>query len=49
VLITQIRDYIATWNADAKPFTWSATADEILTKVRLVQTNIKKLVDNNAK
>jgi transposase len=49
VLITQIRDYIATWNADAKPFTWSATADEILTKVRLVQTNIRKLVDNNAK
>jgi transposase len=49
VLTTQIRNYIATWNTDAKPFTWTATADEILTKVRLVQTNIKKLVDNNAK
>ncbi len=49
VLIKQIRDYIAHWNATAKPFTWTATADEILAKVRLVQTNIKKLVDNNAK
>lgn len=49
VLITQIREYIAHWNATATPFTWTATAEEILTKVRLVQTNIKKLVDNNAK
>lgn len=49
VLITQIRNYIDTWNADARPFTWTATADEILAKVRLVQTNIKKLVDNNTK
>ncbi|TKA04667.1 IS630 family transposase, partial [Actinacidiphila oryziradicis] len=40
---------IDNWNTDAKPFTWTATADEILAKVRLVQTNIKKLVDNNAK
>ena len=29
-------------------FVWTATADEILAKVRLVETNIKKLVDNNA-
>jgi transposase len=49
VLITQIRDYITHWNTTAKPFAWTATADEILAKVRLVQTNIKKLVDNNAK
>jgi hypothetical protein len=49
MLITRIRDYIATWNADAKPFTWSATADEILAKVRLVQTSVKKLVNNNSK
>ena len=37
------------WNTDPKPFQWTATADEILAKVKLVQTNIKKLVDNNAK
>jgi transposase len=49
VLISQIRDYITHWNTTAKPFTWTATADEILAKVRLVQANIKKLVDNNGK
>jgi len=27
---------------------WTATADEILAKVQLVQTSIRKLVDNNA-
>jgi hypothetical protein len=36
-------------HTDAKPFTWTATADEILAKVAWVQTNIKQLVDNNAK
>jgi transposase len=49
VLIRQIRDYITHWNTDTAPFAWTATADEILAKVQLVQTNIKKLVDNNAK
>jgi transposase len=49
VLVKQIRDYIEHWNAESKPFAWTATADEILAKVQLVQTNIKKLVDNNAK
>jgi transposase len=49
VLTNQIRDYLAHWNTNPKPFAWTATADEILAKVRLVQTNIKKLVDNNAK
>lgn len=49
VLITQIRNYIDTWNSEAKPFTWTATTEEILAKVRLVQTNIRKLVANNTK
>lgn len=49
VLITQIRNYIDTWNSTAKPFTWTATAEEVLATVRLVQTNIKKLVRNNSK
>jgi transposase len=48
-LTTQIRRYIDHWNATAEPFAWTATADEILAKVQLVQTNIKQLVDNNAK
>jgi hypothetical protein len=49
VLIEQIRDYITHWNTNPKPFSWTATADDILAKVRIVQTNTKKLVDNNAK
>jgi hypothetical protein len=36
-LIKQIRHYIAHWNANSKPFTWTVTADEILTKVRIVE------------
>jgi len=49
VLIKRIGDYIDHWNSDAEPFVWTATADEIFAKVRLVQSNIKKLLDNNAK
>jgi transposase len=49
VLVKQIRDFIAHWNSNAEPFIWTATADEILAKVRLVQANVKKLLDNNAK
>ena len=49
VLIKRIQNYIAHWNSNAEPFVWTATADEILAKVRLVQANIKKLLDNNAK
>ena len=48
VLINQIRDYITHWNSNAAPFVWTATADEILAKVRLVQSNIKKVLENNA-
>jgi hypothetical protein len=49
VLITQIRDYLNHWNADAQPFLWTATTDDILANVALTQTNIRRLVDNNAK
>jgi hypothetical protein len=49
VLIAGIRDYVAHWNRDAEPFTWTATADQILAKVRWVQTSIKQLVENNTK
>jgi transposase len=48
-LINRIKAYIKYWNAQAEPFTWTATADEILAKVRIVQTSVKQLVDNNAK
>ena len=48
-LIHSIRAYVEHWNTDAEPFTWTATADEILAKVAWVQTSVKQLVDNNAK
>nr|WP_219732122.1 transposase [Streptomyces finlayi] len=48
VLIKQIRNYTNSWNTTAKPFTWTATAGEVLAKVRLVATNMKKLVNNNS-
>jgi transposase len=46
-LINTINAYIATWNQDSKPFTWIATANEIIAKVRLVHQNFNKLLDNN--
>ena len=49
VLIKQIRDYIDHWHADPQPFTWTANAEEILAKVQLVQTSIRKLVANHTK
>jgi hypothetical protein len=48
-LITRIRDYVTHWNTDAEPFTWTATAEEILAEVRWVQTSVKQLVENNSK
>jgi transposase len=47
-LIGRIRTYVEHWNTDAKPFTWTATADEILAKVRWVEANVKQLLDNNS-
>lgn len=38
VTVSGIRDYISSWNENSKLFTWTATADEMLAKVRLVQT-----------
>jgi transposase len=48
-LITRIRAYITNWNSNPEPFVWTATTDEILAKVLITQTNIKKLVENNTK
>jgi transposase len=47
-LIHRIRAYTEHWNTDPEPFVWTATADQILAKVRWVQTSVKQLVDNNA-
>jgi len=48
-LINRIRAYITHWNSNPEPFVWTATTDEILAKVLITQTNVKKLVENNTK
>lgn len=48
-LTGRIRNYVDHWNTDAQPFTWTATADQILAKVAWVQTSVKQLVANNSK
>ncbi len=48
-LTSRIRAYVEHWNTDAEPFVWTATADEILAKVRWVETSVKQLVANNSK
>jgi transposase len=47
LLIDTINDYITHWNQNAKPFTWTATSDEIITKVRVMHQQFKKLLDSN--
>lgn len=47
-LINTINTYITHWNHDTKPFTWTATADEIITKVRMLHQDFKKLLANNS-
>ena len=46
-LIRKIDHYIAHWNEDAEPFEWTATADEIIEKVAILDRDFRKLVDNN--
>jgi hypothetical protein len=45
--INTINTYITKWNHDSKPFTWTATANDIITRVRLIHRDFKKLLDNN--
>jgi transposase len=46
-LIRHIRNYIDHWNEDAEPFEWTATADQILEKVAMLDRDYVKLVANN--
>ena len=39
-----IKRFTADWNANAKPFKWAATADEIIDKVRAVTSRMSKLL-----
>ena len=48
-LIRRIDNYITHWNEDATPFEWKATADEILEKVAMLDSDYRKFVANNTK
>ena len=37
------------WNTDAKPFEWTATPQEIIAKVAILQRDFRKLLANNSK
>ena len=41
-LIAKIEDYLAAHNNDPKPFVWTATAQDILTKVARVRNALQK-------
>lgn len=46
-LIQHITNYIDHWNENAEPFEWTATADQILEKVAMLDRDYVKLVANN--
>lgn len=47
--VDTINAYIANWNADARPFAWTAKPKEIIAKVRVLQRDYKRLITNNTK
>ncbi len=47
-LIAKINDYIANWNEQSEPFSWTATPDEIIAKVQILDRDFKNLTPNNA-
>jgi transposase len=49
VLIDTINNYITAWNEHAKPFRWTATPNEIITKVKMLHRDFKKLLANNTR
>lgn len=45
ILNLAIEQFTAAWNARARPFRWTATADEILEKVRAVTSQMTRLLE----
>jgi transposase len=45
VVNNAIRRFAADWNTDCKPFRWTATADEIIEKVRVVTGRMAQLLN----
>jgi transposase len=46
-LITAIEDYLKAHNADPKPFVWTATAEDILEKVRRGRVTLQQVQNQN--
>jgi transposase len=46
-LIFKIKDYVASWNADATPFEWTATPEAIIEKVAILQRDFRRLLANS--
>jgi hypothetical protein len=44
VLAREIQAFATAWNEDCAPFEWTATADEILDKVRSITTHMERIV-----
>lgn len=46
-LIKTINNYTASWNATSQPFAWVATADDIIRKVAVLESDFRKFLANN--
>jgi transposase len=46
-LIRHIENYIKHWNETAAPFTWTATAKDIIGKVQIIERDFRRLLDSN--
>ncbi|MGH4015109.1 MAG: hypothetical protein ACRDSL_14545 [Pseudonocardiaceae bacterium] len=44
VLNKEIESFTQNWNSDCKPITWTATADEIIDKVRAITSRMEALM-----
>lgn len=43
-MIKAIEEFVANWNSDCQPVNWTATADEILDKVRSIISHMELLI-----
>ena len=44
VLNKEIEAFVQHWNSDCKPITWTATAEEIISKVRTITARMETLM-----
>jgi len=44
--IGRINDYVANWNSNCKPFTWTADATSILAKVKFIESQVRAITEH---